>query len=128
MATYKTRGNAHNVIYTYKTQSGERKQQWETYPTELEAVQRKAYIDYLQRNKMQSELEAAAREYLQMRGISKPQETKKTETKIGQQAMLANRNNSEKTYQRMLMTLWTICRGNPVQEAKAIILEIFAAE
>ena len=98
MATYKTRGNAHNVIYTYKTQSGERKQQWETYPTELEAVQRKAYIDYLQRNKMQSELEAAAREYLQKRGICKPQETKKTETKIGQQASLTNRDNSEKTY------------------------------
>ena len=47
MATYKVRGNAHNVIYPYKTPDGAKKQQWETYETELEAVQRKAYIDYL---------------------------------------------------------------------------------
>ena len=41
MATYKVRGNAHNVIYPYKTPDGAKKQQWETYETELEAVQRK---------------------------------------------------------------------------------------
>ena len=51
MATYKVRGNAHNVIYPYKTPDGAKKQQWETYETELEAVQRKAYIDYLQKSR-----------------------------------------------------------------------------
>ena len=49
MATYKVRGTAHNVIYPYHTEDGKVKQQWETYSTELEAMQRKTYIDYLQK-------------------------------------------------------------------------------
>ena len=49
MATYKVRGTAHNVIYPYRTEDGKVKQQWETYSTELEAMQRKTYIDYLQK-------------------------------------------------------------------------------
>ena len=48
MATYTIRGTSHNIIYTYKTIDGKRKQQWESYSSELEAIQRKAYIDYLQ--------------------------------------------------------------------------------
>lgn len=51
MATYKVRGTAHNVIYPYRTEDGKVKQQWETYSTELEAMQRKTYIDYLQKNR-----------------------------------------------------------------------------
>ena len=47
MATYKVRGTAHNVIYPYRAEDGKVKQQWETYSTELEAMQRKTYIDYL---------------------------------------------------------------------------------
>ena len=49
MATYKVRGTAHNVIYPYRAEDGKVKQQWETYSTELEAMQRKTYIDYLQK-------------------------------------------------------------------------------
>ena len=48
MATYTIRGTSHNVVYTYKAADGKRKQQWESYSSELEAIQRKAYIDYLQ--------------------------------------------------------------------------------
>ena len=48
MATYTIRGTSHNIVYTYKTIDGKRKQQWESYSSELEAIQRKAYIDYLQ--------------------------------------------------------------------------------
>lgn len=51
MAMYKIRGSSHNVIYTYRTSDGKYKQQWESYDTELEAIQRKAYIDFLQKNK-----------------------------------------------------------------------------
>lgn len=53
MATLKARGENHSVIYPYTTADGQKKQQWETYSTELEALQRKTYIDYLQKNKMQ---------------------------------------------------------------------------
>ena len=48
MATYKVRGIAHNIIYPYRTEDGKVKHQWETYSTELEAMHRKAYIDYLE--------------------------------------------------------------------------------
>lgn len=43
MATYQVRGSSHNIIYLYRTDDGKSKQHWETYETELEAIQRKAY-------------------------------------------------------------------------------------
>ena len=42
MATYKVRGTAHNIIFPYRDEHGKKKQQWETYTTELEAMQREA--------------------------------------------------------------------------------------
>ncbi|MDR0916153.1 MAG: tyrosine-type recombinase/integrase [Oscillospiraceae bacterium] len=71
MATYKTRGNTHNVIYPYKTETGAYKQQWESYETELEAVQRKAYIDYLQKGKRFDELLKVVMEYKRKRAIER---------------------------------------------------------
>lgn len=71
MATYKVRGASHNVIYTYRTSTGQAKQQWESYETELEAVQRKAYIDLLQSKKRTDELRQAAMEYKRSRAIEK---------------------------------------------------------
>ena len=71
MATYKIRGTSHNVIYTYRTERGEVKQHWESYDTELEAIQRKAYIDHLQKNKKHEEIRAAALEYRRNRAIAK---------------------------------------------------------
>lgn len=49
MATYQVRGSSHNIIYLYRTDDGKSKQHWETYETELEAIQRKAYIELLQK-------------------------------------------------------------------------------
>jgi hypothetical protein len=51
MATIKPRGNSFNVIYHYRGDDDKDVQHWETYKTELEAVHRKAHVDYLQRNK-----------------------------------------------------------------------------
>ena len=56
MATYTIRGTSHNVVYTYKAADGKRKQQWESYSSELEAIQRKAYIDYLQSQNRASDI------------------------------------------------------------------------
>ena len=50
MATLKIRGESYSVIYLYTAADGQKKQQWETYVTELEALQRKTYIEYLQKN------------------------------------------------------------------------------
>ncbi len=71
MATHKVRGTAHNIIYPYRTETGKVKQQWETYTTELEAMQRKAYIDYLQKNRLYQELLKAAYEYKRIRAVEK---------------------------------------------------------
>lgn len=59
MATYLVRGNVHNIIYPYKREDGKTKQQWESYTPQLEAVKRKAYIDYLQKQKEYDELREA---------------------------------------------------------------------
>lgn len=71
MATYKVRGASHNVIYSYRTSTGQTKQQWESYDTELEAVQRKAYIELLQSQKRTDEVRQAALDYKRSRAIEK---------------------------------------------------------
>ena len=48
MAISKVRGESYNVVFRYSTGDGT-KLHWETYKSELEAIQRKAYIDYLER-------------------------------------------------------------------------------
>ena len=65
MATYKVRGNSHNIIFPYKTETGKTKQRWETYTTELEATQRQAYIEYLQKTKDIIGIQKAVNEYKQ---------------------------------------------------------------
>ena len=71
MATYTIRGSSHNVVYTYQTADGARKQQWESYNTELEAIQRKAYIDFLQTQKRPDDIRQAALDYKRKRAIEK---------------------------------------------------------
>ena len=71
MATYKRRGASHNVIFPYKTEAGEIKQQWESYTTELEAITRKAFIGYLQKDKDTIGLQKAVNEYKQKQLISR---------------------------------------------------------
>ena len=98
MATYKVRGNAHNVIYPYKTEAGKQKQQWETYNTELEAVQRKAYIDYLQKNKQHDQLLKTATEYSRKRAAERAAAKGDVPTDNSLQSIPACRDNTDKTY------------------------------
>jgi Phage integrase family. len=62
MAQLKARGNSYCVIYTYQSSKGNT-QQWETYSTQLEAIQRKALIDHLQKTKQHDQIRAEALEY-----------------------------------------------------------------
>ena len=71
MATYKVRGTAHNIIYPYRDEHGKKKQQWETYTTELEAMQRKALIDYLQNNRLYGDLLKAVLEYKRKKALER---------------------------------------------------------
>lgn len=71
MATYTIRGTSHNVVYTYKAADGKRKQQWESYSSELEAIQRKAYIDYLQSQNRASDITHEASEYRRKKAVEK---------------------------------------------------------
>jgi len=57
------RGNAINVKFPYFSDNGEYKTQWETYYSELEAMQRKATIDYLKKKKDYEGIRKAVQEY-----------------------------------------------------------------
>lgn len=70
MALFKVRGESYNVVFRYSTGDGT-KLHWETYKSELEAVQRKAYIDYLERNGLKGEIIKAALEYKRKAEIQK---------------------------------------------------------
>lgn len=73
MATYQVRGSSHNVVYLYRTDDGKNKQHWESYDTELEAIQRKAYIELLQKEKRYDDIRLAAMDYKRRRAIEKTQ-------------------------------------------------------
>lgn len=47
MATIVKRSKTYSVVYYYNTDSGERKQKWETFATKKEALQKKAEVEYL---------------------------------------------------------------------------------
>jgi integrase len=99
MATYKPRGNVHNVIYPYTNENKEYKQQWETYESELEAVQRKAYIDYLQKNKKYDELLKVVIEYKKKRAIEKSnKELSEKDAAALETVAHAPEDNTYKTY------------------------------
>ena len=62
-----------SVVYHYKREAdGKDTVQWETYQTELEAMQRKAYIDYFQKIKDNDTLIRLAKEYKQAREALAP--------------------------------------------------------
>ncbi len=99
MATYKVRGNAHNVIYPYKTPDRAKKQQWETYETELEAVQRKAFIDYLQKSKNANEVYRAAMEYKAKRAAEQAAlDASKNILDMPEPVISSGEDNTDKTY------------------------------
>lgn len=99
MATYKIRGSSHNVIYTYRAEDGKTKQQWESYDTELEALQRKAYIDYLQKNKRQDDVTLAAATYRESRAVKALAETAHNGSSIAAAYMSSSQeDNTHRTY------------------------------
>ncbi len=99
MATYKIRGSSHNVIYTYRTQDGKTKQQWESYDTELEAIQRKAYIDFLQKNKRQDDITLAAATYREDRTVKQlSQENAADQSNAGICLVPSAEDNIHRTY------------------------------
>ena len=104
MATYKTRGiNSHSIVYWYETPKGEKKQNWETYLTELEAIQRKAQIDYLQKKKLKDDLYKAAIEYKTKREQERAAlETSKPKTEIPSISSSTTEDNTNKTYREFI--------------------------
>jgi len=99
MATYKARGVSHSIIYWYKAPDGEKRQHWETYTTELEARQRKVYIDYLQKNRLHDELFKAAMDYKEKRAAEKAvQEAANKNLDVPEVISPANEDNTDKTY------------------------------
>ena len=103
MATYKIRGTSHNVIYTYRTEHGEVKQHWESYDTELEAIQRKAYIDYLQKNKKYEEVRAAALEYRRSRAIAKAErDAAQGSVPLEKEPLPSFEDNTHRTYREFI--------------------------
>lgn len=98
MATYKVRGTAHNIIYPYRTEQGKVKQQWETYSTELEAMQRKAYIDYLQKNRLRHEILKAAQEYQCKRAVERAVVQRFRPKASEESPAHAEEDNTAKTY------------------------------
>jgi len=100
MATYTVRGStSHNIIYWYETPSGETKQHWETYQTELEALQRKTSIDYMQKNKLRNELYKAAMEYKERREKERAVlETISAKTEVPAVQIPIAEDNTNKTY------------------------------
>ena len=99
METLKIRGESYSVIYLYTAANGQKKQQWETYVTELEALQRKTYIEYLQKNKMKKELQLAAVSYRQQRVHEKEEKERILLSADHREPLPANRgDNHAKTF------------------------------
>jgi len=68
MASMAPRGQLFVVTYTVKGIDGKRKSCHESYPTEIEAAQRKAYIDILQKAGKADELRILAESYKDKKG------------------------------------------------------------
>lgn len=114
MATYTIRGTSHNVVYTYKAADGKRKQQWESYSSELEAIQRKAYIDYLQSQNRTSDITHEASEYRRKKAVEKAAQkiaAEKTATAPDTPSP-ESEDNMSKTYREFILyeCVGTVCQ------------------
>jgi integrase len=99
MARYTPRGNTHCIVYEYWNQADEYKQHWETYTTELEAVTRKAHIDFLQKNKDRETLHKEVLKYKDERVKERASlEAIKHNPAIPASALSAEVDNTDKTY------------------------------
>ena len=103
MATYKVRGSSHNVIYPYRTGSGEIKQQWESYKTELEAITRHAFIGYLQKKNDNIGLQKAVNEYKQCRLLEKRKIDSSIDDKSLEEHKPISSDNLHRTYREFAL-------------------------
>ena len=99
MAYYTIKGNSRKIVYPYKNENGVTKQQWETYMTELKAIQRKARIDYLQKIKDYNELLKLVNEYKEKRELEKATKFNTEQTNdVVKDLVPKSNNNLNKTY------------------------------
>jgi len=103
MATYKVRGNSHNIIFPYTTETGEYKQQWETYTTELEATQRQAYIGYLQKTKDIIGLQKAVNEYKESKLLARVSRETPIDNEEIEKLTPSSKNNLHRTYKEFAL-------------------------
>jgi len=103
MATYKIRGNSHSVIFPYKTESGETKQQWETYTTELEATTRQAFIEYLQKTKDINGLQKAVNEYREKKLLERVRIEYPIDDNELEKLAPSSKNNLHRTYREFAL-------------------------
>ena len=102
MATLQYRGKAVNVKYTYFNDDREYKTQWETYYTELEAIQRKGLIDLLQKHKDHEGIRKAVAEYKEMKNRERIEKGHKINDNIIGLRAPKNENNLDKTLKEFL--------------------------
>lgn len=102
MATITRRGNTYSVKFTYKGDEGQTVQHWESYNTELEATQRKAHIDFLQKIKDNNAIVRLALEYRQKRAEEKEAATVQVTAEPPAQA--AEQDNLTKTFREFFQT------------------------
>jgi len=103
MATYKTRGSSHCVIYPYKTEECKTCYQWEAYATELEATTRKAYVEYLQKTKDIVGLQKAVNEYKEMKFIEKAKREYPVDNSLLEKLAPSSNENLHKTYKEFTL-------------------------
>jgi len=116
MATYQVRGSSHNIIYLYRTDDGKSKQHWETYETELEAIQRKAYIELLQKEKRYDDIRLAVLDYKRRRAIEKTQRELAQQTQVFQMSQCRQRRKTTRI--RPSSTLWNA--SSPSMHGKSV--------
>ena len=104
MASIKYKGNAVKVVYDYINRDGEKKQQWETYYTELEAKQRKVIIDDLQKKKDYTALLSEVIAYKEKMNALRVERGVKVNTNVPDTHKPKDKNNLDKTFRDVIYT------------------------
>jgi integrase len=98
MASIKHKGNAFKVVYNYRTNDDELKQQWETYHTELEAKLRKVLIDDMQERKDHQGLLAEVIAYKEKMNALRIASGMKINANVPDAVKPKDKNNLDKTF------------------------------
>ncbi len=118
MASIKYKGNAVKVVYDYINRDGEKKQQWETYYTELEAKQRKVIIDDLQKKKDYTALLSEVIAYKEKMNALRVERGVKVNTNVPDTHKPKDKNNLDKTFRDFIykwLPFYERNKGNSVK-------------